>query len=217
MSKKIRQMLLLTLLTVVIASCSETKEERRASRDLKNYVDSMDRANMEYTEENWVAIDNGYQSRSRLAEADMATMSDEDKRELESVRKKYADLQARYEMEMKKHDHVVDSKVTLRNALFGEGMVSDDMSFSFVTASNLLSTYKSFVDAVDQNRDTYTREDWDEIKLLYEALDTRKNMVEKELSGPDNREIAALKIKVSSIYDTNRPGSKAQENSDAKE
>jgi hypothetical protein len=39
----------------------------------------------------------------------------------------------------------------------------------------------------------YTREDWDEIKVLYEALDTRKNTVEKDLASSDNMKIAGKK------------------------
>ena len=40
------------------------------------------------------------------------------------------------------------------------------------------------------------REDWDEIKLLYEALDSRKNTVEKQgLTSKDNMKIAGLKLK----------------------
>jgi hypothetical protein len=43
---------------------------------------------------------------------------------------------------------------------------------------------------VQANKDKYSREDWDEIKLMYEALDSRKNTVEKEgLSSEDNRKL----------------------------
>jgi hypothetical protein len=104
----------------------------------------------------------------------------------------------------------------LRNSLFGEGKVGDDMSFAFANASNLLSTYQTFYDAMYANKDTYSREDWDEVKVLYEALDTRKNEVEDKLDRADNKKIATLKIKISGVYDTNRPGSKVQENADSK-
>ena len=67
------------------------------------------------------------------------------------------------------------------------------------------------------NKDNYTREDWDEIKVLYEALDTRKNAVEKDLSGSDNLKIAGLKVRFASIKATHRGGTKGAENEAAKQ
>jgi hypothetical protein len=52
---------------------------------------------------------------------------------------------------------------------------------------------------------------------LYEALDSRKNTVEKEgLTAEDNRKIAGLKIKFAPMYTVNRMGAKAEENKEAK-
>jgi hypothetical protein len=91
------------------------------------------------------------------------------------------------------------------------------MSFSFATSENLLSIYENFVNTVDDNKNNYSREDWDEIKVLYEALDTRKNVVEKELPDGHDFKIAKLKIRFSLIKATHRGGTKAEENKAAKE
>jgi hypothetical protein len=108
-------------------------------------------------------------------------------------------------------------KQQLRNALFGEGKIGDDMSFSWVNAQNIHSVYQQFVHTVEDNKDSYSREDWDEIKLLYEALDSRKNTVEKEgLTSEDNRKIAGLKMKFAPMYTVNRMGAKSEENREAK-
>jgi len=53
--------------------------------------------------------------------------------------------------------------------------------------------------------------------VLYEALDTRKNEVEKNLSTKDNLKIAKEKIRFASIESIERPLSKVSENSDAKQ
>ena len=92
------------------------------------------------------------------------------------------------------------------------------MIFAWVYNDYILSVYDKFVNTVSDNKDAYSREDWDEIKLMYEALDSRKNTVEKEgLSSKDNLKIAGLKIRFSSIYTSNRMGAKAEENEEAKE
>lgn len=214
---KIKQILMGIILLSAVASCTNAKKEgdSTAVTDLKNYVDSINSANLEYSKDNWVAIDNGYKERALRAEAELDKLSDEEKAELEASKSNYATLSVKYQTELGKI--TIDPKIRLRNSLFGEGKVGDDMAFLFANSDNLLSIYQSFVDAVDVNRETYSREDWDEIKLLYEALDTRKNAVENTLDGEDNRKIAALKIKFASIYTRNRPLSKARENSEAKE
>jgi ABC-type oligopeptide transport system ATPase subunit len=108
-------------------------------------------------------------------------------------------------------------KQQLRNALFGEGKIGEDMSFAWVNAKNIHSVYQQFVHTVEKNKDSYSREDWDEIKLMYEALDSRKNTVEKEgLTGEDNRKIAGLKLKFAPMYTLNRMGAKSEETAAAK-
>ena len=90
--------------------------------------------------------------------------------------------------------------------------------FQPVNKTNILSVYENFVSTVEKNKDAYSREDWDEIKLYYEALDTRKNTVENEgWSGSDNMKIATIKFKFAPLLKANRMGSKAEENSEAKE
>jgi hypothetical protein len=50
------------------------------------------------------------------------------------------------------------------------------MNFDWVNATNILGVYDQFVNTVGTIK-TIIREDWDEIKLMYETLDSRKNTV----------------------------------------
>ena len=53
---------------------------------------------------------------------------------------------------------------------------------------------------------------------MYEALDSRKNTVEKEgLTSADNRKIAGLKLQFGPLYTLNRMGAKTEEMQKAKE
>jgi hypothetical protein len=79
--------------------------------------------------------------------------------------------------------------------LFGEGKIGDDMNFDWVNATNILGVYDQFVNTVKDNKDNYSREDWDEIKLMYEALIAEKIRLKKRgLSSSDNGKIASLKL-----------------------
>ena len=106
----------------------------------------------------------------------------------------------------------------LRNALFGEGKIGDDMNFNWVNASNIHRVYQQFIHTAEDRKDSYSREDWDEVKLMYEALDSRKNTVEKEgLTAEDNRKIAGLKFKFAPMLKLNRMGAKSEEMKEAKQ
>jgi hypothetical protein len=200
---------------------------------LDRYVDSVNKLTPVYTTRNWSVLDNGYQERASEADKALPSLKAADKEKVAASKIKYAILKANYEVKIKEQEQSAkmkdeqaesansmktspDYRIGLRNRLFGEGKIGSDVKFDFVTAGNVLSVYKNFVNTVSDNRDTYSREDWDEIKVLYEALDNRKNAVEKDLAGTDNLKIAALKIKFVAIKATNRGEAKAAENEKSK-
>lgn len=211
--------LMLAAFTACEAPVSQAKQD---AINLNNYVDSVKNLTPVYTSAYWTEVDNGYRKRALKAEASLAKLEAADKAEVEASISEYATIKADYEVKIKDADANIkltspDHRMTLRNSLFGEGVVGSDMNFGFATASNLLSIYRNFVNTVDANKKNYTREDWDEIKVLYEALDSRKNTVEKELPKGDNRKIGGLKFRFGVIKATNRGGAKAEENRAAKE
>jgi hypothetical protein len=87
------------------------------------------------------------------------------------------------------------SKQLMRNSLFGEGKISEDMNFDWVNKDNIHNVYQQFVHTVEDNKDAYSREDWDEVKLMYEALDSRKTLLKRRTYSDDNKKIAGLKLK----------------------
>jgi len=221
--KKINLMITASLLVTGFTACKgPATEAQKDASNLNNYVDSVENLTPVYTTAYWNELDNGYQVRVVKADKTMATLDASDKAKLEESKAQYAALKTSYEVKIKESDPSLtvttpDFRQVLRNKLFGEGVVGSDMSFGFATAANLLSIYRNFVNTVADNKNNYTREDWDEIKVLYEALDTRKNTVEKDLPKGDNNKIAGLKIKFSAIKATHRGGTKGEENKAAKE
>lgn len=218
--KKINLLITAAIFAMAFTACQSTPTE--AEQDAANfnqYVDSIENLSPVYTTSNWTALNDGYQARITKTESTMTTLSAAEKEKIEASKIRYATLKTNYEVKIKEVEVPVKPsyRIALRNGLFGEGVVGDDMSFSFVTGANLLTTFRNFVNTVSDNRDLYSREDWDEIKVLYEALDTRKNTVEKDAPRGDNTKIAGLKIKFAGIKGTNRGGTKGEENREAKE
>ncbi|MBB4801398.1 Asp-tRNA(Asn)/Glu-tRNA(Gln) amidotransferase C subunit [Flavobacterium nitrogenifigens] len=209
----------IALLALSFTSCKDEKQEKaqKTIDSYVTYVDSVKNVKADDLKENWQAVEAEYDKRSAEANLALADIKDNaaQTEKINASKAKYEDFKS--EMATLLAPPAPSPKQQLRNALFGEGKIGDDMSFAWVNAQNIHSVYQQFVHTVENNKDKYSREDWDEIKVLYEALDSRKNTVEKEgLTSEDNRKIAGLKIKFAPMYTVNRMGAKAEENKEAK-
>lgn len=209
------------IISLAFTSCKDEKVTA-AEKSVDTYVVYVDSiGNIEATEvkANWQTINDSYLI--RVSEAEMA-LDNLKEREAAQVRidaskAKFEALRAQMEAEMQA-EMALNTKQALRNALFGEGKIGDDMNFDWVNKDNILAVYEQFVNTAEANKDNYSREDWDEVKLMYEALDSRKNTVENEgLSSDDNKKIAGLKLKFAPMLTFNRMGAKTEEMKEAKE
>ncbi|KAF2079171.1 DUF6565 domain-containing protein [Flavobacterium sharifuzzamanii] len=217
--KNIKIAIGIALVVLGFASCKDEKQEK-AQKTVENYViyvDSVKNVAASDLKDNWKSVEAEYDRRSQDAQAALADIKDNAAatEKVNASKIKYEEF--KNEMTAQFAPPTPSPKQQLRDALFGAGKIGDDMSFNWVNAQNIHSVYQQFVHTVENNKDRYSREDWDEIKLMYEALDSRKNTVEKEgLSAEDNRKIAGLKIKFAPMYTVNRMGAKSEENKDAK-
>lgn len=216
--KNIQILSAIVLIALGFTSCKDEKQEQ-AKKTIDSYVayvDSVKNVAAEDLKADWAAVEAEYDRRAENAQLALANIKDNtaETERINTSKIKYEEF--KNEMAAKLAPPV-SPKQQLRNALFGEGKIGDDMSFAWVNAKNIHSVYQQFVHTVENNKDSYSREDWDEIKLMYEALDSRKNTVEKEgLSAEDNRKIAGLKIKFAPMYTVNRMGAKSEETASAK-
>ena len=214
---KTTQLLGIAVIALVFTSCKDEKETnaQKAVDSYVMYVDSVKSVTAENLENNWDQVEAQYEIKSNEARMALADLNDKEAAEI------------RINESATKYDEVKSNLIVIttetnnqkrRDNLFGPGNLNKEMSFAWVNKDNILSVYDKFVNTVADNKDSYTREDWDEIKLMYEALDSRKNTVEKEgLSSSDNMKIAGLKLKFSPMYTVNRMGAKSEENAAAKE
>lgn len=207
------------LITLSFTSCKDEKQEKaqKTIDSYVTYVDSVKNVSADNLKENWKDVEAEYNRRAENAQLALADIKENaaESEKINTSKIKYEEF--RSEMATLFAPPTPSAKQQLRNALFGEGKIGDDMSFAWVNAQNIHSVYQQFVHTVENNKDSYSREDWDEIKLMYEALDSRKNTVEKEgLSSEDNRKIAGLKLKFAPMYTLNRMGAKSDETAAAK-
>lgn len=214
----------ITVLSIaaVMTSCKDEKKEMadKMVNDYAAYVDSISQVNPKDATGNWEEIETAANSKKMEAESSLVEVKDKTAYEtkIAASSEKYEVFKASLIAEKQKSEsEPVNNKITFRKALFGVE-IGDDMNFNWVNKDNILKVYDNFVTTVSDNKDSYSREDWDEIKLLYEALDAHKNTVEREgLSSEDNRKIAGLKMKFAPMLKINRAGAKSEENAAAKE
>ena len=216
----------LSLIGLSFTGC-KSDEEKHAEKTVDTYttyVDSVGNVAAADAKANWEAIEAEYNQRTADAEAALANMKDKTKAEerIAASKAKYEELKAKYQAELEQNMAAApaggDSKTKLRSSLFAGSNMGEDMNFDWVNKDNILKVYNDFNNAYDANHDNYTREDYDEVKALYEALDARKNTVEKEgLSSHDNLKIAELKLKFGPKFKKDRMGAKGDENQDAKD
>ena len=218
--KNLKLLFGIVTVAVSVTSCKneDQKQAEKTVEKYQMYVDSISKVAQKDAIENWENIEAKYIEAK--AEAEIAIEKAENKEELSAqvndYSMKYDEFKTTVVAEKSKMDATAGTS-KIRMSLLGNSAVGNDMQFAWVTKDNILSVYENFVKTVQKNKDNYSREDWDEIKLLYEALDNRKNTVEKEgLSSEDNRKIAGLKLKFGPMYTVNRMGTKSEENSKAK-
>lgn len=213
-------MLSLSVAAVSFTSC-KSDEEKQAEMTVdryEKYVDSLANVSADEAKANWESIEAEYAARTTDAEAAVASFKNPEAAEKRVTESKtqYEEMKAKYAAEMEAAATPEGPKVYV--TLFPGGAVGKDLNFDWVNKDNILKVYNDFNNAYDANKDSFSREDFDEIKKAWEALDARKNTVEKEgLSSGDNLKIANLKMKWSPTFKIDRMKAKGDENQDAKD
>lgn len=218
--KKLQLSILTLLISVIFFSCKDAKLKDAESyvNNYANYVDSISVVSTKNIKENWYKVESAYLEKKLQAQSSVETIKDNPalKKKLNQINSVYNDFKKKYRTEVDKME-ANEEKIAFRKTFFSGKEINDDLNFDWVNKDNILSVYDNFVTTVSNNKDGYTREEWDEIKLMYEALDTRKNTIEKEgLTSSDNFKIAKLKLKFAPMFTLNRMAAKSEENAEAK-
>lgn len=196
-----------------LVSCDDRREYEQPLNDYEAYVDRTANDTEEWTEERWNETQAEYREKRAAVEQYADKMDDDSRRRYQEADRRYDEVRIRYEEERS----MASQGANMGNLYAAVGASgSNDLELNNVTAANLLDTYRQFVDQVEANKDSYSREDWQEIEIIWDALNARKNEVEKELPGEDNMKIAELKVKYGWIKTGNKMEAKAEEKDETK-
>lgn len=214
---------LFSMVALGLVSCKNEEKELADKRiaSLESYVDSLKAVNAADLETNWDQIATDFDRKTAEANDALAKLNEDVKvksqEQITLATSKYEEVKSSVVASMETKKVAANPKQMLRDRFFGAGKVGEDMSFAWVNKDNILNVYETFFQAYKDNKSNFSREDYDEVKLMYEALDSRKNTVEKEgLSSEDNGKIAGIKLKFAPMFKVNRIGAKAEETAEAK-
>lgn len=225
--RNVVKMGLFSMIVLGMTSCKNEEKEMADKRisELESYVDSLNAVSAEERAANWEQIASDFDTKSANANEALANLDESTKatsqEKIATSTSKYEELKASVAAKPvlnSTNTGTPSANQLLRDRLFGAGKIGDDMSFAWVNKDNALQVYETFFQSYKDNKGDFSREDYDEIKLMYEALDNRKNTVEKEgLSAEDNGKIASIKLKFGPMFKVNRIGAKSRETAEAKE
>ncbi len=219
--KNINRIAVIIGVAIAMTSCKNSDSQRIQTTvdDYTAYIDSVSQVAAADAEQKWDEIERYATEKKEQAQMELKNLEDRAAldEKMDASTRKYEEFKQNI-INYKNELQAEKARNEIRSSLFKEQVVKNDMSFAWVNKDNILNVYDHFVNTVSDNKDKYSREQWDEIKLLYEALDNRKNTVENEgLTSADNLKIAGLKVRFATMYKINRIGAKAEENEEAKQ
>lgn len=224
MKKNVFKIGLFAMILIAIVSCNHKEKELADKRivALESFVDSLKTISDSEREANWDKISKDFDRKELNATDAIINLDNENKiasqAKIDASTTKYDEFKATIEANKVAAIAKPSSSQLLRDRLFGAGKIGADMSFTWVNKDNILGVYDAFFQSYKDNKSDFSREDYDEVKLMYEALDSRKNTVEKEgLTASDNTKIASIKLKFAPMFKVNRIGAKSRETAAAKE
>lgn len=207
---------------VGLVACNNANSNQELTaqvESLQKWVDSVKANNVNYDSATWASLDQQYTAASAQLTAN-ENLKEEEKAKVEASQKNWEEFKVDYTTKMNEAKMATpeitgfndEAKVKLAKTIFGEVAMMNSMDFSWVNASNILSTYNGFYEKFKANQSLYNNDELAYVKALYEALDIRKNEVEKEeaFKGSDNVKIAQTKTKFASLFASTKTGEKSE-------
>jgi hypothetical protein len=212
--KRIKHTFVFCFLALLIIGCVDEKKEnaRKAAENYRRFIDSLYLVELDKAISNWSKIEADYNTRKFRALSFIEELKADDEvlnNDINETTLKFENYKIR--LDKRRYQNKLIQQHKFRTSLFGRSYSKLDKKFKWINKNNILEVYQNFIDTVIENKAKYTIEDWKEIRLLYEAMDIRKNTVEKEgLTNSDNQKIADLKLIFEPIYKVNTSGLKFQ-------
>lgn len=194
-----------------LSYCTEKQSKNEnAVEEFKGYVNEQVNKADSTAEEKWEDIEKTYAEKKAKADAHAEKLEADAK---ESYHKAVNDWEqykekaaARQEMRQAEKDARL-----LRSSLMPAGI---DADLKNVTGANIASVYQHFIDVVEKNKETYSKEQWINVNNYWQSLNDVKDRLDKAkaINKEDNKTIRGIKTKYAATKTLNKPFAESEKN-----
>jgi hypothetical protein len=189
--------------------CTERDSKARKSvNELKEYVETSKTKTDSTIDEHWDRIEREYSEKKSEAERYADKMETELKESYNKAVKDWEEYKAEIREKQELRQKEKDARL-LRSSLAPAGILPD---LSNVTAANIRGVYEHFFEVVENNKETYSKEQWINVNNYWQSLNDIKDRLDKSkaVSDADNRKIRGIKAKYAATKALNKPFSQSE-------
>lgn len=195
--------LLLSFFLLSYCTGKQTRNTDRSVEEFKGYVDEQVNKLDSTVEENWEEVEKTYNEKKSRAGEKMDKMEASVK---ESYNKAVADWEG-YKQNVEERRRVKQAEKDA--ALLKASLVPADIrsDLSNVNSSNIAAVYKHFIEQVETNKETYSKEQWVHVNNYWQSLNDVHEKLNKtrSVSSADNKTISGIKTKYAATKVLNKP------------
>lgn len=190
---------------IVVSSCSNEGREKtnKSLEEFKTYVKEHKESAERYTEEKWEDIEREYQEKKAELDKSADKMDREMKEKYNNAQSDWEDFKNDISTRRMLKEQKKQEEKLIRT--FTPDYIMTDMTN--ITGENIASVYVHFFGVIEQNKETYTKEEWRSVNDYWNKLnDIRDRLDEnKAISKADNKRINEIKLKYGATKAMNKP------------
>lgn len=180
-------------LLLTLAACNNKEANQEAESYIggyRNFVDSLQRTDQEYTHEEYHQIQEEYSLHRAAAENKTPEMTEAQQQELEEITTEYETFRDEYRNRLP--DRATQSPQELISKRWQEAGIASDASE--IAPANVLDAYQVFIQVVKAYKEVWTPDEWQSVEKLWDRLNERKQNLEDELGKEVLLAISKLKV-----------------------
>ncbi|MES2691032.1 MAG: hypothetical protein V4658_11555 [Bacteroidota bacterium] len=195
-----------------LSYCTEKQQNKseNAVEEFKGYVNQQVSKADDAGEEKWEDVEKAYAEKKAKADAEAEKLEAGAKESYTKAVKDWEQYKEKAAARQEIKQAEKDARL-LRASLMPAGINAD---LKNITGANIASVYEHFIEEVEKNKETYSKEQWININNYWQSLNDVKDKLDetKSISKKDNKTIRGIKAKYSATKALNKPFAESEKN-----
>lgn len=195
-----------------LSYCTEKQKGKNkdAVEEFKGYVNERVNKVDSIGEERWEDVEKAYEEKKAKADAEAEKLEADAKESYHKAVKDWEAYKQRSATRQEIKQAEKDARL-LRSSLMPAGI---DADMKNITGANIAAVYQHFIDEVEKNKETYSKEQWVNIDNYWQSLNDVHDKFDKAkaISKNDNKTIRGIKAKYAATKVLNKPFAGSEKN-----